>query len=431
MARTKQTARRSRGHESDHESEDYSEDISVESDVDSEGEEDTGAPTPKRKSKDNKPEDAAKLVKVLEGAGGVVPINKNSLGESQASKLGYPSKLVSKWYHHKCEYNSCPERWAEYDNVNDEAASLARRNAAIPIVHRHEFVKKHWVTKSFTVQDAAMRQVLDVVLAKYQDLDLELTNYTFEPPFMPLVHRWEKLKSHYVDLAAGPVKNGAAALLAFLAPIIASSVLSLAQTEATGKVSFENIWQIFPPSSIVKTKFYGVDTVCRVVKYKKREADRCNPAGWVIDMEYVDWNGETSGWTTTTLTIWEYEGYKKVTGLPVFPISFAPDQEKIRAEMITRGRKWEGLRGYHFEIAQGTKILLETEKPEQRPVRRPFSDDKLSTNTRTGVWQGVRRCIRILPQLQHRQAHSPPRRRRIPHDGGERRRSRPHRGPRS
>lgn len=33
-----------------------------------------------------------------------------------------------------------------------------------------------------------------------------------------------------------------------------------------------------------------------------------------------------------------------------------------------RGRKFETLRGYHFRTCMGTKILLETEEPEERPV---------------------------------------------------------------
>ncbi|KAH7303226.1 hypothetical protein B0I35DRAFT_181320 [Stachybotrys elegans] len=301
--------------------------------------------------------------KVLHGLLGVKPLKKNS-----SNRLGYDGKLVSKWYHHECEYDSCPQRWAEFDNVDDEGQDLVARTKDVPIIHRHHFINKHWVTQSITVQDPAMREVLRVALAKYQDLDLNLLNWTFTPPFMPLVHRWEELKAQYTQQEEGPGKNAAASLLAFLAPIIAPSVLSLEQTKQTGKVSFSNVWQIFPPSSIVRTKFYGVETICRVVKYQKREKGNCNPAGWVINMEYVDWNGETSGWATTTLTIWDYEGHKKVTGLPVFPLDFSPEAGAIKARLIERGRRWAELRGYHLEVANGTKIQLEVEEPQQRPV---------------------------------------------------------------
>lgn len=309
------------------------------------------------------------LNEVLRGVVDVTPLAKNSSGASEASQLGYSSsKLISNWYEHECESECCPVRWSEFDNVDADNADLTKRCSSIPIIHRHSFVNKHWVTQSITIHDPDMREVFGVVLAKYQDLDLELQNWTFKPPFMPLVHRWETLKEYHATATPGSAKNASSVLLAFLAPVIASSVVSLARTQRTGKVSFQNVWQIFPPSSIVITKFYGVDTICRVVKYRKRPADRCNPEGWVIDMEYIDWNGEKCGWMTTTMTIWEFDGFKRVTGLPVYPLSFASDPENIKAEMVERGRKFEAMRGYNFMVANGTKILLEAEKPEQRPV---------------------------------------------------------------
>lgn len=309
------------------------------------------------------------LTEVLQGVVDIKPLAMNSTGADVASQLGYSSPtLVSNWYHHECLYNSCPTRWTEFDNVDDEELGLTKRCASIPIIHRHAYTNNHWVTQSITVHDPAMRDVLRSVLAKYQDLDLELQEWTFEPPFMPLVHRWQAFKDHHSIAAPGPIKNASSALLAFLTPILASSILSLAQTNKTGQVSFNNIWQIFSPGSIVVTKFYGVDTICRVVKYKRKHADCNRPERWVIDMEYVDWNGEKCGWATTTLTILEFEGFKRVTGLPVYPLSFASDAAKIKAEMIERGRKFESMRGYHFMVANGTKILFETEKPEQRPV---------------------------------------------------------------
>lgn len=105
----------------------------------------------------------------------------------------------------------------------------------VPIIHRHVYVNKHWITASITVMDLDMRKVLTEVLNKYQDLDMELENWTFEPPFMPLVHRWDVLKKLQRTTEDDSLKKASSALLAFLSPIIASSVLSLNQTKKSGK----------------------------------------------------------------------------------------------------------------------------------------------------------------------------------------------------
>ncbi|KAK8079549.1 hypothetical protein PG997_007367 [Apiospora hydei] len=330
---------------------------SDESDSDSGSDSDSEVDTKAKEEKTQK-----EHAQVLEGVE-VMALTKNSSGASEASKLGYASKLVSNWYHHRCQYDSCQVRWSEFAVVDEEEADLQKRALQVPIVHRHEFKNKRWITSDITVQDEAMRKVLDKVLNKYQDLDLEVINYTFEPPFMPLVHRWDDLKTYHATAEAGSLKNAATALLAFLTPVIASSVLSHALTKKTGKVNFENIWQIFPRTSWSLPNFSASTPSAGY----RPEIGSC-PAAWTIDIEYVDWNGEASGFTTTSVNMCEFEGVRRVQALPVFPISFLGDVEKTKATFIARGRKFESLRGYKFMLCNGTKITLETEKPEQRPV---------------------------------------------------------------
>ena len=175
------------------------------------------------------------MAQVLEGVD-VRPVALNTDGAVEASNLGYPSKLISNWYQHTCRYDSCQARWSEFAVVDDDEADLTRRSNSVPIVHRHVYENKHWITTSITVQDIPMRKVLSEVLHKYQDLDMELENWSFQPPFMPLVHRWDALKNFQSTAKDGSLKSAASALLAFLSPIIASSVISLNQTKKTGKV---------------------------------------------------------------------------------------------------------------------------------------------------------------------------------------------------
>lgn len=49
-------------------------------------------------------------------------------------------------------------------------------------------------------------------------------------------------------------------------------------------------------------------------------------------------------------------------------MSFDPSASAIKERLTARGRKFESLRGYHFRTCTGTKILLETRRPEERPV---------------------------------------------------------------
>ena len=272
--------------------------------------------------------------------------------------------VVRKLYRHDCSYGSCPSRWSEFADLDEEQSDLTERNAEIPIISRHTHEKKHWIISSFTIQSGPMKDLFTRALDRYQDLDMELEDWTFEPPYRPIVHRWDRLKDLQAETTDLIHKQAADTLMEFLSPILGPSVDALFQTRRTGKISFEAIWQIFPPGELVMTKFFGVETVCRVVKYERQKIGPVPE--WIITTEYVDWNGESCGYATTKTTIKYFYGFHRVTSLPVYPLSFNDAAGDIKSKMIERGRKFELLRGFHFLTCSGRKVLLE--KPEERPV---------------------------------------------------------------
>ncbi|KAL5609689.1 hypothetical protein FOVSG1_004370 [Fusarium oxysporum f. sp. vasinfectum] len=272
----------------------------------------------------------------------------------------------TKLYRHRCT-GRCPDRWSKFPTNEEEYDDTEKTVSKDPVVHRHVFSDHKWATDSFTINSPAMQGVLSTVLAKYQDLDLELEKWTFKPPFMPLVHRWDRLLSLCDATDKEPVPEASTQLLEFLTPILAPKVDALVKTRKTGNVMFADLWQIFAPHEFVITKFYGVDVVCRVTKYKLVEPS-CSPPYWEVYLEYLDWNGNRCGYSNTMIIIPEFAAYRRVTSLPAYPLSFHNSPSKIRQQMIERGRKFETLRGYHFQACSGTKILLPPGKSEERPV---------------------------------------------------------------
>lgn len=275
---------------------------------------------------------------------------------------------ITKLYQHECRCGCCPDRWSKFPNHKEDQNALEEAISKDPIIHRHTFADNEWNTESFTIQSPAMRALLDTALAKYQDLDLGLEKWTFSPPFMPIVHRWDRLQVLDEGKVDSTAQEAFTQLMEFLSPILAPQIDALSKTRETGSVLFQDLWQIFAPHDFVVTNFYGVQAVCRVTKYQPVKRRR-QPDYWKIYMEYVDWNGHRCGYAKTKVRIMEFSGYRRVVGLPVYPLSFHGDAPAIRQRAIERGRKFESLRGYSFQKCSGTKILLLTEEPEERPVR--------------------------------------------------------------
>ncbi|KAI1345330.1 P-loop containing nucleoside triphosphate hydrolase protein [Xylaria sp. FL0043] len=162
-------------------------------------------------------------------------------------------------------------------------------------------------------------------------------------------------------------------MLSSLSPVVESTVASMATIRKTGKIAWEDVWQIFAPNTLVSTNCHNVWTINCVTKYKKYILE--DTAYWRISLKYIDWNGESTGYTKQAIEISQYEGYRRVTSLPLFPTSFLEDEASCKEAITKRGRAFERLRGFHLMSSNGTKLSMESGKRVQQSVAGRFCVD--------------------------------------------------------
>jgi len=112
----------------------------------------------------------------------------------------------------------------------------------------------------FTILSPDMRRVLSTALDRYPGLDLVLAEWTFESPYVPLVHRWDQIQklsssplasTHMGDGENNSAETGAAAqLAAFLEPLLSKAISSAAQARHSGMIAYADVWQILPPRRV-------------------------------------------------------------------------------------------------------------------------------------------------------------------------------------
>ncbi|KAJ0118261.1 hypothetical protein J7T55_009044 [Diaporthe amygdali] len=270
------------------------------------------------------------------------------------------SSQVGTIYRHDENYVPI-SRWSEFVSLKDEADELEVRMATKDIVHRLAGCEGSWTTLSFTINNVLMRDLLTRVFEGYQGFDLNLANWTFQDPFRPLVHRWGQLNALHSKLiddedVTVDEKEAGDALVSFLGPILAPSVGALAQTRDTGRISYKDVWQIFPPSELVVTTLWGIPLLGRVLKYKNK-----NSRGWRITFEKLAWDGSCCGYVQEVAWVEPFSGERYVNALDVYPLSFHTDPEGFKSKMLERGRKFERLRGYHSQTYKGNMHMLEND----------------------------------------------------------------------
>ncbi|KAK0627316.1 P-loop containing nucleoside triphosphate hydrolase protein [Immersiella caudata] len=190
----------------------------------------------------------------------------------------------------------------------------------------------------------------------------------FEPPYTPLVHRWDRILNLNKKLAsetsssAGELDGGdkmakaASELVEFLAPLLSPSISSIAEARDTKQIAFTDFWQILPPGELAMTESLGEKSICRVAYH---EGGKSSSATLTVTIKTVVWNGWESGFEELTRTIEPYDGLKDITSFDIYPLSYADDVEEVKTKMIARGRKYEKLRGRHFQNYKGPSYTMD------------------------------------------------------------------------
>ncbi|KAI1808269.1 P-loop containing nucleoside triphosphate hydrolase protein [Daldinia bambusicola] len=263
----------------------------------------------------------------------------DTLEVSEAFRTYYPQEVVRKFYQ---------PQWNKSDIIAGNSRALTERETSdIPIIHRLGRERGFWETHSISIQDPLMRKILGDVLKEYPDLTLEKENWTFFPPFQPLVHRWNKLEGYAAEAKADPTTEHAFfGLLYVLTSIINHPLSPSRRIKATGNIDHESIWCLYAPGSLVVSREWDVDVVSRIIKCRRRFSLSGITRSWIIDVEHVDWNGEECGYRAYSFEIEKFGGYCRVAELDVFPISYAEDEAGLRATLVERGQKFEQLRGH-------------------------------------------------------------------------------------
>ncbi|KAH7078251.1 P-loop containing nucleoside triphosphate hydrolase protein [Paraphoma chrysanthemicola] len=159
--------------------------------------------------------------------------------------------------------------------------------------------------------------------------------------------------------------------LQYISEDYASTQASLTSLAEHDEITFDLLWALFPPNSIVYTKS-NLLREPQILKLQKGEFGQL-PSGaryYALNLQYLSHDGEKLGWAPKTIQIGQFDGAKKVYNLLVVPLDHLPEKEKVCAELTQRGKRYLELlnapRGTYQEyvgaaIAENRDVVVQDE----------------------------------------------------------------------
>ncbi|CAO2653481.1 Nn.00g028920.m01.CDS01 [Neocucurbitaria sp. VM-36] len=127
-----------------------------------------------------------------------------------------------------------------------------------------------------------------------------------------------------------------------------------------GTITYDLVWALFKPNTIVFTPTYGNkdDPRCFKVDFSyEYESWMTGIKSCVIDGRYLEYDGKTFGLGDHQVMIQAFKGHKKITSLAAYPLKYHKDPEGIKKQLIERGMKFVMLQGMNYRLQKGIAYM--------------------------------------------------------------------------
>src|SRR5690606_4166044 len=128
-----------------------------------------------------------------------------------------------------------------------------------------------------------------------------------------------------------------------------------------GEITFDLLWALFLPNSLIFTYCPGShEPQCLKLGYGEY---RCSPARgkhFQLETHFINFDGKKFFKQKLIVDIYEYRGSRRIDDLPFFPLAYHEQEDKIIAQLVSRGREFCKLDGSHNKLYKG--IAFHTSK---------------------------------------------------------------------
>ncbi|PHH92424.1 hypothetical protein CDD83_7493 [Cordyceps sp. RAO-2017] len=127
----------------------------------------------------------------------------------------------------------------------------------------------------------------------------------------------------------------------------------------SGVITFDLLWALWKPNTLVYGTTYGSVEDPRVFKVDMAYHQSTIMRGdfYFLEGKYLEFDGKKFGYGTLAEEIPEFQGARKITSLPCYPLRYHKEQAHVRQNLVERGKKFVALNGVHYKCYSGIAYM--------------------------------------------------------------------------
>ena len=120
-------------------------------------------------------------------------------------------------------------------------------------------------------------------------------------------------------------------------------------------ITFDLLWALYKQNTIAYCSTYGDSDQPRAFKidFATKESHFMKGSWYSIEGKYLEYDGKAFGMGAMHTDVSSFQGARKISSLDCFPLQYHRDAEKLRAQLIERGKKFVALKGMNYRSHTG------------------------------------------------------------------------------
>lgn len=219
------------------------------------------------------------------------------------------------------------------------------------------------------VNSKPLRVLLHDVIGNYPSDPIDVDDVQIAAPYHSLFHYRKELKDvglkRFGDDSDAVSVEQLKLLLEWVATNFELQCLAHDRclSSESKAISYENLWTLYRPRTIVYARINDQDRAFRVIDYYYDDDDDERP-GFNLRARHVDFDGESFGERKLDLFIPKFTGVREVSSHEVRPFEFVENADEIRERLAARGKRFEELAvGQHFMEYKGIALKRNPDCP--------------------------------------------------------------------
>ncbi|KAK7064773.1 AAA family ATPase [Favolaschia claudopus] len=253
-----------------------------------------------------------------------------------------PVHLDKRWDKNGDEYYIRKQK-AEYSTRGEEWWG---KHVLVVIRHFSHYEKDKVDYTTVEIYSEHLKKILAKVIRTYPTVSFHTEHISLDLPAECLYHYRSELVAEAETLKQGSEELvHLNILLDFIETQFASTIDSVDNLRPGNLVTYNTLWTLFRPGTIIHAKLHGYDRAFKVNSYNMVKDEDHNRNGFWVRGTFMDYDGKNFGKRVEALRTIPFAGSRAIPTLFVAPLDMRIRKEEIRTALTARGVRFQSMRG--------------------------------------------------------------------------------------